>query len=97
MTTILTVFGLTAVGAESDASARERANSITGPRGTSTVAGSGSCSGFACARSVTKTGPLRNSASLIGTGHGSDGGCSGGGSASDPAGRLVIWESAESR
>jgi hypothetical protein len=56
-----------AAGVAADASAWERKGSFTGPRGTSTVDGSGSCSGGACTRDVTKTGPFGYSASRQGS------------------------------
>lgn len=76
-----------AAGIAADAGAWERTGSFTGPRGTSTVEGSGSCSGRACARSVTKTGPYGNSASREGSGGCADGTCSGSRKTTGPAGQ----------
>ena len=86
-----------AAGVAADAGAWERKGSFTGPRGTSTVDGSGSCSDRACSRSVTKTGPQGYSASRQGSGSCADGTCSGSRTTTGPAGQAWTREGSISR
>lgn len=90
MTKTLTISALVAIlalGSAADASAWERKGSFTGPRGTSTVEGSGNCSGGACSRNVTKSGPLGNSVSREGSRSCANGICSGNRATTGPGGR----------
>lgn len=65
MTKFIAIAALAAamsVVAVADASAWTRSGTVTGPRGTSTIQGSGSCANGTCSRSVTRTGPYGYSA-----------------------------------
>lgn len=86
-----------ATGIAADASAWERKGSFTGPRGTSTVEGSGSCAGRACSRDVTKTGPLGRAFSRQGSGSCADGRCSGSRTTTGPSGQSWTREGSISR
>ncbi|MEM6422890.1 MAG: hypothetical protein AAF698_09895, partial [Pseudomonadota bacterium] len=81
------IFAVLAVGVVADASAWERKGSFAGPRGTSTVEGSGTCAGGACSRNVIKTGPYGRSFSRQGSGSCADGSCSGSRTTSGPNGQ----------
>ncbi|MGF1500568.1 MAG: hypothetical protein ACFBSD_02025 [Paracoccaceae bacterium] len=85
------------VGIAAEASAWDRNGSVTGPRGTSTVQGSGSCSGGACARNVTKTGPAGHSATRQGSGSCSGGSCSGSRTTTGPRGQSATRSGTISR
>ncbi|MEO1274360.1 MAG: hypothetical protein AAFU72_07300 [Pseudomonadota bacterium] len=85
------------LGAAADASAWERKGSITGWRGTSTVEGSGSCSGGSCSRAVTKTGPNGYSVSRQGNGSCSGGTCSGSRTTTNRLGNSITRQGSISR
>ncbi|MEM6676453.1 MAG: hypothetical protein AAF675_01130 [Pseudomonadota bacterium] len=91
------LIALFAAGFPAEASAWERKGSFTGLRGTSTVHGSGSCSGSACSRSITKTGPYGYSASRQGSGSCANGACSGSRTTTAPNGRSWTREGSISR
>jgi hypothetical protein len=61
------MIGALSVAAIADANAWTRSATVTGPRGTSTVQGSGSCANGSCSRSVTRTGPYGGSVTRTGT------------------------------
>ena len=54
------MIGALSVAAIADANAWTRSATATGPRGTSTFQGSGSCANGSCTRSATRTGPAGN-------------------------------------
>ncbi len=86
-----------AAGVAADASAWERKSTFTGLRGTSTVEGSGNCSGGACTRDTTKTGPYGYSLSRQGSGSCSDGSCSGSRTSTGPRGQSVTRQGSITR
>ncbi|MEM6973228.1 MAG: hypothetical protein AAF577_10535 [Pseudomonadota bacterium] len=89
---------LLAIGVAADASAWERKGSVTGPRGgTSSVHGSGSCTGGSCSRDVTKTGPWGYSATRQGSGSCAGGTCSGSRTTTGPRGRSWTRQGSISR
>ncbi len=55
------------ISAAMDANAWSRSSSFTGPRGTSSVQAQGSCSGGACNRTITRTGPYGGSVTHSGS------------------------------
>jgi uncharacterized low-complexity protein len=61
------MIGALSVAAIADANAWTRSAAVTGPRGTSTFQGSGSCANGACTRSATRTGPAGNTYTRQGT------------------------------
>ncbi len=75
-----------ALATVADASAYTRSGSVSGPRGVSTVNGSGSCSGGSCSRSVVRTGPAGNSYTRSGSASCSGGTCSGSATSTGPRG-----------
>lgn len=92
------VIAVLSTGVATDTSAWERKGSFVGPRGgTATVDGSGSCSGGACSRSITKTGPQGFSASRQGSGSCSGGSCSGNRTTTGPRGQSWTRQGSLSR
>jgi hypothetical protein len=85
------------VGAAADANAWTRSGTVTGPRGTSTVQGSGSCSGGTCSRSVTRTGPNGNSVTRQGSASCAGGVCTGSSTTTGPNGNTVYRQGTVSR
>ena len=61
------VIGTLSVAAAADANAWTRSATATGPRGTSHVTATGSCTYGSCTRSVTRTGPAGNTYTRTGT------------------------------
>jgi hypothetical protein len=61
------MIGALSVAAVADANAWTRSGTVTGPRGTSTIQGSGGCANGTCSRSVTRTGPYGNSVTRTGS------------------------------
>lgn len=55
-----TLAGALSIAAAADASAWTRSATSTGPRGTSSMQASGSCSNGTCSRSATRTGRAGN-------------------------------------
>jgi uncharacterized low-complexity protein len=55
-----TLAGALSIVAAADASAWTRSASSSGPRGTSSLQASGSCSNGSCSRTATRTGPAGN-------------------------------------
>jgi hypothetical protein len=80
-----------------DANAWTRSGTITGPRGTSTVNGSGSCANGACSGSVTRTGPNGYSVTRQGTASCSGGVCSGSSQITGPRGGTIYRQGSISR
>ena len=61
------VIGALSVAAAADANAWTRSAAASGPRGTSTVTATGSCTNGSCSRNVTSTGPAGNTYTRTGT------------------------------
>ena len=61
------LIGALSAAMAADASAWTRSGTATGPRGTSTVTGTGSCANGSCSRDVTRTGPAGNTYTRTGT------------------------------
>ena len=77
------------VAATADASAWTRNGTITGPRGTSTIQGSGSCANGTCSRAVTATGPNGNTVTRQGSATCAYGVCAGSRQTTGPRGNTV--------
>ena len=85
------------IGAAADANAWTRAGSVTGPRGTSSVQGSGSCAGGTCSRSITRTGPYGNSVTRQGTVSCAGGVCTGSRQTTGPNGQTIYRQGTVTR
>ena len=85
------------VAAAADANAWTRSGTVTGPRGTSTIQGVGSCANGTCSRSVTATGPYGNSVTRQGSGSCANGVCSGSRQTTGPRGNTVYRQGSVSR
>ncbi|MEM9839819.1 MAG: hypothetical protein AAF830_11805 [Pseudomonadota bacterium] len=95
--TIASLVALIAVGAVVEANAWERKGSVTGWRGTGTVSATGNCSGGACSREVTRTGPYGRTVGRTGSGSCGDGSCSGNRTTTGPAGQTITRQGSISR
>ena len=80
-----------------DANAGSRSGSISGPRGTTTFAGSRSCSGGACSSQGSVTGPYGATISHQGSSSCSGGTCSGSGTVTGPRGGSVTYNGTVTR
>ena len=100
MKSLMTMSAIAAVlsfAAAADANAWSRNGSITGPRGTATVTGSGTCANGSCSRSVTRTGPYGYSVSRQGTASCANGTCTGSRTTTGPRGNTVYRQGSISR
>ncbi|UFZ04762.1 hypothetical protein LQG66_00055 [Bradyrhizobium ontarionense] len=88
--TLLLVAALSAAAAV-DANAWTRSGSVTGPRGTASFGGSGSCSGGACSWQGGGTGPAGNSWSRSGSASCSGGSCTRQGQGTGPRGNAYSY------
>lgn len=89
MTKLVAISALVAAlffGMAADAGAWERHGTFTGPRGTTTTSGSGSCAGGNCSWQGGGTGPRGNSWSRQGTASCSGGTCTSSGGGTGPQG-----------
>ncbi|CAN5336445.1 hypothetical protein BH11PSE4_BH11PSE4_37310 [soil metagenome] len=91
------VAGAVSLAAIADTSAASRSGSISGPRGTSTYAGSRSCSGGSCSSQGSVTGPYGNTISHQGSRSCANGVCSGSGTVTGPRGGAVYYNSSVTR
>ncbi|MBO0906080.1 hypothetical protein [Jiella sonneratiae] len=92
MTRLLLAFTTTAalsLGFVAEAGAWTRHGTVTGPRGTATIDGSGSCYNGSCSRQVTRTGPYGNSVSRQGSVSCAGGACSASRTTTGPRGATV--------
>ena len=97
---LLSVSALAAVltiAAAASANAWTRYGTIYGPRGVSTVQGSGSCAGGTCSRSVTRTGPYGYSYNRSGSVTCGGGTCSGSRTTTGPYGGTITRQGSVSR
>lgn len=95
--TLSALAALLSLAAAAEAHAWERSGSVTGPRGTVTVHGSGSCAGGSCSRQVTRTGPNGYSMSRQGSAACANGSCSGSRTTTGPRGNTVYRQGSISR
>ena len=100
MNKIFTASALTAVlafGAFAEAHAWERNGTVTGPRGTSTFSGSGSCSGGTCTRERSRTGAYGRTVTRQGERTCANGTCTGSRTTTGPNGQTVTRQGSISR
>lgn len=97
LTTLSALAAVLSFAVATDANAWSRSGSVTGPRGTATVQGSGSCAGGACSRSVTRTGPYGYSVSRQGTVSCANGVCTGSRATTGPRGNTIYRQGSVSR
>ncbi|MEO0821710.1 MAG: hypothetical protein AAF074_14960 [Pseudomonadota bacterium] len=95
--TIPALVAALAIGAAAEAGAWERKGTVTGARGTGTVDATGNCSGGACTRDVTRTGPYGRSTARSGSGSCAGGVCSGNRTTTGPAGQTRTRQGSISR
>ncbi len=86
---ITTIVGAVALGAAPDADAWTRNSTVTGPRGTTTIQGSGSCANHSCSRNVIRTGPTGNVTTRQGSAGCAGGSCTGTRTTTFPNGNSV--------
>ena len=91
------IVGALSAAAIVDANAGSRSGSISGPRGTTTFAGSRSCAGGACSSQGSVTGPYGGTISHQGSSTCSGGTCSGSGVVTGPRGGTVSYNRTISR
>ncbi|MGH6939256.1 hypothetical protein [Hypericibacter sp.] len=94
---ITAIAGAVTLGAAADADAWTRNSTVTGPRGTTTIQGSGSCANHSCSRNVVRTGPTGNVTTLQGSASCAGGSCAGTRTTSFPNGGTVTRQSTVSR
>jgi hypothetical protein len=94
---VAAIVGAMSVAAIVDANAGSRSGSISGPRGTTTFAGSRSCSGGACSSQGSVTGPYGGTISHQGSSSCSGGTCSGSGTVTGPRGGTVSYNRSVTR
>jgi hypothetical protein len=96
MTKLLTLSALAAalsfVGA-ADANAWTRNATVTGMRGTATVATTGNCANNTCTRNVVRTGPNGYSATRQGTASCAGGTCTGSRTTTGPSNNTIVRQS----
>jgi hypothetical protein len=97
VTTLSALAAVLSFAAATDANAWSRNGSVTGPRGTATIQGSGSCSGGTCARGVTRTGPYGYSVSRQDTASCANGTCTGSRTTTGPHGNTIYRQGSVSR
>ena len=89
--------GVLSFAVAADANAWTRNGSVTGPRGTTTFNGSGSCADGACSRQITRTGPNGNSISRQGSVSCGNGTCTGERTTTGPYGNSIVRQGSVSR
>jgi len=94
---IAAIVGALSAAAIVDANAGSRSGSISGPRGTTTFAGSRSCAGGACSSQGSVTGPYGGTVSHQGSSSCSGGTCSGSGTVTGPRGGSVTYNGTVTR
>ena len=88
---IAAIIGALSAATIADANAGTRSGSISGPRGTTTFAGSRSCAGGACSSQGSVTGPYGGTISHQGSSSCAGGTCSRSGTVTGPRGGAVSY------
>lgn len=94
---VTAIIGAMSAAAIVDANAGSRSGTISGPRGTTTYAGSRSCAGGACSSQGSVTGPFGGTISHQGSTTCSGATCTGTGVITGPRGGTVTYNSTYTR
>jgi len=94
---IAAIIGAVSAGTVADANAGSRSGAISGPRDTTTFAGSRSCAGGACSSQGSVTEPYGDTISHQGSSSCSGGTCSGSGTVTGPRGGSVTYNGTVTR